>query len=76
MHTFAITDIRAAHERIRSGIYRSPCPKSIALSDLTGSEIFCKLDFQFVARSDINSFTLLGTENDGSDSYSDAGTDQ
>jgi threonine dehydratase len=64
MHTFAITDIRAAHERIRSGIYRSPCPKSIALSDLTGSEIFCKLDLlqrtgSFKERGARNALLLL-----------------
>jgi len=39
-----LADIRAAHDRIRTGIYRSPCPPSIPLSDLTGAEIFCKLD--------------------------------
>ena len=64
MHTFAISDIRAAQERIRSGIYRSPCPKSIALSDLTGSEIFCKLDLlqrtgSFKERGARNALLLL-----------------
>jgi threonine dehydratase len=44
MQSISLADIRAAHERIRSGIYRSPCPPSIPLSELTGSEIFCKLD--------------------------------
>jgi threonine dehydratase len=44
MNIISLADIRAAHERIRSGIYRSPCPPSIPLSELTGSEIFCKLD--------------------------------
>jgi threonine dehydratase len=39
-----LADIRAAHERIRSGIYRSPCPRSEPLSELTGCRIFCKLD--------------------------------
>jgi threonine dehydratase len=39
-----LADIQAAHERIAGGIYRSPCPPSVPLSDLTGSEIFCKLD--------------------------------
>jgi threonine dehydratase len=42
--TVTLEDVRAAHERIRSGIYRSPCPPSIPLSDLTGCEVFCKLD--------------------------------
>jgi threonine dehydratase len=64
MNSFTITDIRAAHERIRSGIYRSPCPKSIPLSDLTGSEIFCKLDLlqrtgSFKERGARNALLLL-----------------
>ncbi|MFM8704458.1 MAG: pyridoxal-phosphate dependent enzyme, partial [Planctomycetia bacterium] len=42
--TVTLADIREAHERIRSGIYRSPCPPSIPLSDLTGCEVWCKLD--------------------------------
>ncbi len=37
-------DIEAARERIRGTIYYSPCPQSIPLSELTGMEIFCKLD--------------------------------
>jgi threonine dehydratase len=64
MHSFTLTDIRAAHERIRSGIYRSPCPPSIPLSDLTGSEIFCKLDLlqrtgSFKERGARNALLLL-----------------
>ena len=42
--TVTLADIRAAHDRIRSGIYRSPCPESIPLSDLTGCQVWCKLD--------------------------------
>ena len=42
--TVTLADIHAAHERIRSGIYRSPCTPSVPLSDLTGCRIFCKLD--------------------------------
>ena len=42
--TVTLSDIRAAHDRIRSDIYRSPCPQSIPLSDLTGCQIWCKLD--------------------------------
>jgi threonine dehydratase len=37
-------DIEAARERITGAIYYSPCPLSIPLSELTGMEIFCKLD--------------------------------
>jgi len=64
MNAFSLADIRAAHERIRSGIYRSPCPPSIPLSDLTGSEIFCKLDLlqrtgSFKERGARNALLLL-----------------
>ena len=37
-------DIEAARERIKGAVYNSPCTHSIALSEITGMEIFCKLD--------------------------------
>ena len=37
-------DIEAARERIKGAVYYSPCTHSIALSEITGMEIFCKLD--------------------------------
>ncbi|MFW6059889.1 MAG: threonine ammonia-lyase [Phycisphaeraceae bacterium] len=37
-------DIVAARQRIREGVYLSPCPESIPLSELTGCRVFCKLD--------------------------------
>jgi len=37
-------DIEAARKRIADAVYYSPCPLSIALSEITGMEIFCKLD--------------------------------
>ena len=37
-------DIEAAHDRIKSAVFDSPCPSSIPLSEITGMEIFCKLD--------------------------------
>jgi len=40
--TFA--DIKAARERIAGAVYYSPCQHSIPLSEITGMEIFCKLD--------------------------------
>ncbi|HEY7788723.1 MAG TPA: threonine ammonia-lyase [Casimicrobiaceae bacterium] len=40
-----IADIEAARERIRGGIYESPCVESIPLSRLTGAHIYCKLDY-------------------------------
>jgi len=67
--TAAVTlaDIRAAHERIRSGIYRSPCPPSVPLSELTGAEVFCKLDLlqrtgSFKERGARNALLLLDAE--------------
>jgi threonine dehydratase len=37
-------DIEAARKRIQGAVYYSPCPGSIPLSEITGMEIFCKLD--------------------------------
>ena len=40
-----VSDVEAARERIRGGIYESPCVESIPLSELTGAQIYCKLDY-------------------------------
>ncbi len=37
-------DIEKARERIKGAVYYSPCPHSIPLSEITGMEIYCKLD--------------------------------
>ena len=37
-------DIGQAAARIKGAVYESPCPQSIPLSELTGMEIYCKLD--------------------------------
>ena len=44
--TLAITfqDIEAAAGRIQGAVYESPCRPSIPLSELTGMQIYCKLD--------------------------------
>jgi threonine dehydratase len=39
-----LEDIEAARQRIEGAIYYSPCQSSIPLSELTGMQIFCKLD--------------------------------
>ena len=39
-----VADIKAARERIAGAVYYSPCRHSIPLSEITGMEIFCKLD--------------------------------
>jgi threonine dehydratase len=40
-----LDDVLAARERIRGGIYESPCVMSIPLSQLTGARVWCKLDY-------------------------------
>ena len=40
-----LADVEAARERIRGGIYESPCVESIPLSQLTGAHVWCKLDY-------------------------------
>ena len=40
-----IDDVLAARERVRGGIYESPCVESIPLSQLTGANVWCKLDY-------------------------------
>ena len=37
-------DIEAARERIKGAVFYSPCSPSIPLSEITGMEIYCKLD--------------------------------
>src|SRR3954453_5012193 len=37
-------DIAVARERIAGAVYYSPCAQSIPLSELTGMQIYCKLD--------------------------------
>jgi len=59
-----LTDIQAARERIAGGILRTPCPQSVPLSELTGLEIFCKLDLMqrtgsFKERGARNALLLL-----------------
>jgi len=39
-----LTDVRAAGDRIAGRVLRSPCPRSIPLSELVGADVFCKLD--------------------------------
>ena len=36
-----LDDVLLARERIRGGIYQSPCVESIPLSQLTGARIWC-----------------------------------
>jgi threonine dehydratase len=63
-----LADIQAARERIQGGIALTPCPPSLPLSDVTGCEVFCKLDFlqrtgSFKERGARNALLLLSEEN-------------
>ncbi|HJX25228.1 MAG TPA: threonine ammonia-lyase [Chthoniobacterales bacterium] len=60
-------DIEAARDRIAGAIYYSPCQHSIPLSEITGMEIFCKLDNlqrtgSFKERGARNALTQLSPE--------------
>jgi threonine dehydratase len=39
-----LKDIEEARKRVQGAVYYSPCQSSIPLSEITGMEIFCKLD--------------------------------
>jgi threonine dehydratase len=43
-HVITLRDIQEAKKRIKSGIYYSPCPGSIQLSEITDARIYCKFD--------------------------------
>ena len=62
-----LDDIRAAQARIAGAVAVSPCPESPALSELTGSRVFCKLDSlqrtgSFKERGARNALLLLTDE--------------
>jgi threonine dehydratase len=64
MPEVSIEDIVAARARIAEGIFVSPCPESIPLTDLCGMHIFCKLDYlqrtgSFKERGARNALLLL-----------------
>jgi threonine dehydratase len=64
VETVTLADIEAARERIRGGIYESPCVESIPLSKLTGADVYCKLDYlqrtgSFKERGARNALLLL-----------------
>jgi threonine dehydratase len=67
MPNVSIDDIIAARKRIADGVYLSPCPESIPLSELCGMHIFCKLDYlqrtgSFKERGARNALLLMGAQ--------------
>jgi threonine dehydratase len=62
-----LESIKAARSRISDVIYHSPCPYSLSLSRLCGSEIYCKLDHlqmtgSFKERGARNALLLLSPD--------------
>ena len=41
----AIADVVAAKNRIEEGVYLSPCPESIPLSEICKCHVYCKLEY-------------------------------
>jgi threonine dehydratase len=39
-----LADIQEARRRIANGVVRTPCSKSVPLSEITGARVYCKLD--------------------------------
>ncbi len=65
--TLSLDDVSGAHSRIASGIYLSPCPESIPLSEIAGCRAYCKLDYlqrtgSFKERGARNALMLLTAE--------------
>ena len=65
--TLTLGDITAARARIAEGIYNSPCPKSVQLSEICQTPIYCKLDYlqrtgSFKERGARNALLLLSPE--------------
>ena len=42
--SLTLADVLAARERLRESIYLSPCPHSVMLSELTGQQVYLKLE--------------------------------
>src|SRR5690242_12194205 len=60
-------EIQAAAERIAGHVIQSPCPPSTSLSEVTGLEVYCKLDYlqrtgSFKERGARNALLLLNRD--------------
>lgn len=60
----SLSDIQEARNRLSKAIVQTPCAESIALSELTGSHVFCKREYQqrtgsFKERGARNALALL-----------------
>lgn len=62
--SLTLSDVVAARARIASGIYNSPCPRSVQLSEICQAPVYCKLDYlqrtgSFKERGARNALLLL-----------------
>lgn len=67
VESLTLTDIQAASQRIQDGIALTPCPLSVPLSEVTGCEVYCKLEFlqrtgSFKERGARNALLLLSED--------------
>jgi threonine dehydratase len=65
--SIGLADILAARERLRGAVYESPCPHSYMLSELTGQQIYLKLENlqmtgSFKERGALNRIAMLTPE--------------
>jgi threonine dehydratase len=62
-----LSDVLAARERLQGAIYYSPCPHSVMLSELTGQQVYLKLENlqmtgSFKERGALNRIAMLTPE--------------
>ena len=62
-----LADIQAAAQRINGSVLHTPCPLSIPLSEITGIQVYCKLEYlqrtgSFKERGARNALLLLSSE--------------
>jgi threonine dehydratase len=67
MMSLTLGDITAAQARIADGIYNSPCPRSVQLSEICQAPVYCKLDYlqrtgSFKERGARNALLLLSPD--------------
>ncbi|HEV2645342.1 MAG TPA: threonine ammonia-lyase [Acidobacteriaceae bacterium] len=65
--SIGLADVMAARERLRDAIYYSPCPHSVMLSELTGQQVYLKLENlqmtgSFKERGALNRIATLSAE--------------
>lgn len=65
--SIGLRDVQDARERIAGGVYATPCPESITLSEICDARIYCKLEYlqrtgSFKERGARNALLLLNED--------------